>query len=283
MIDRVALTRDQWEFSTLTLADFNGDGITDVLAQVPGYYDAYNVYVDNKAFVLLGQSPAGRWGPFSEGEEITNLGGLTNIDWVCGTVTPGDFNADGNVDIILRSVSGCAYTTSTQPKLLYANRNQGTSFASPINITSLYGMNANKWRYSTLLTGDFNGDGRTDLLARSFYYFLAPEHLMLESGKNGFKTALNVNTRYGTTKTMWEFVDRIGDFDGDGDDDIFFHQRFNLATQPTAPKILKASDSISNVITSIDNGYGSTTSVTYKPGSSWGETSGNPPRTQTVG
>ena len=270
-----ALTSSQWATAALTLADFDGDGYTDVLAQTPSYI-ANNVTYPNKAIVLLAKPLAGTL--FSTFSDITNLGGLTNTDWFCATITPGDFNGDGKVDIVVRSKRSCAYNLT--PKLFYANGNQGTSFTNPINIGSLYGMTPGAWKDSDLFTGDFNGDGRTDLLVRcDLVYLPSGSHRILESKGDGFDTARIVDTSYGLTKDLWRYADRIGDFDGDGDDDIFF--QYDSRNYRIEPKILKASDSFGNAITSITNGYGSTTSVTYTSSSNWVNT-GNPPRTQTV-
>jgi RHS repeat-associated protein len=272
-----ALTSSQWATAALTLADFDGDGYTDVLAQTPSYI-TNNVTYPNKAFVLLAKPLAGTL--FSTFTEITNLGGLTNIDWFCGTITPGDFNGDGKADIVLRSMRACVNHTAATPKLLYANGNQGTSFASPINVGALYGMTVAAWKDSDLFTGDFNGDGRTDIFARyNLTYLPTGSHRILESSGDGFKTARVVDTSYGLTKDLWRYADRIGDFDGDGDDDIFF--QVDNRNWKLPPKMLNASSSFGNAITSIANGYGSTSTVVYASSSNWSN-SGNPPRTQTV-
>ncbi|MGH8104911.1 MAG: FG-GAP-like repeat-containing protein, partial [Arenimonas sp.] len=233
-----AISASQWSISTLTLADFNGDGRTDVLAQIPGSGN-----IPNKAVVLLAKTLSGS--PlFSGGTDITTLGGLTTTDWLCANVTPGDFNGDGKVDVLIKKASNCAWVT--YPKLLYANGDQGNSFANPIDITNLYGMTAESWHDSNLSTGDFNGDGRTDLFAfRNNYTPSANHHVILESKGNGFNDGRIVDTSYGMTKTNWAFVDRIGDFDGDGDDDMFLHASASGGKIP--PKILKAGDTKSNV------------------------------------
>lgn len=276
-----ALTRSQWATATLTLADYNGDGFTDVLAQTLRY-TTNGVTYPNKAFVLLAKPLTGS-SLFTEFTDITTLGGvggLTSTDWFCATITPGDFNADGKVDIVLRSKRTCASTWSTTPKLLYANGNQGTSFANPINIGTLYGMSVASWRDTDLLTGDFNGDGRTDIFARcDLTYLPSGSHRMFESNGDGFNNGRVVDTSYGMTKELWRYADRVGDFDGDGDDDIFFQA--DSRNFKTPPKMLNASGSFGNAITSLNNGYGSTSSVTYTSSSNWSNT-GNPPRTQTV-
>jgi Ca2+-binding RTX toxin-like protein len=217
--------------------DFNGDGrsdilwrdastgqITDWLAAVgSGFTDNYN---NARANVGTGWQVVGTgdfngdhrddilWRNTSTGQ-ITDWLGRTNggftdnynaskagvpLNWqVAGT---GDFNGDGRDDILWRSDTGVITDW-----LGNANGSFTSNYAgSAVNVPT-------EWRIAG--TGDFNGDGRTDILWRSGSLTVD----WLANANGGF--VANWNNSVVTIPTDWT-VAGVGDFNGDGRDDILW-------------------------------------------------------------
>jgi hypothetical protein len=109
-------------------ADVNGDGILDL--------------VTGAGSVLLGIGD----GTFADAGGI-NLNG--------GTVSVGDFNGDGKLDLAAVSVD----TSGAQHLMIAAGKGDGT-FKNPIEFAA--GTNFFSW--TSFGVGDFNGDGKLDLI-----------------------------------------------------------------------------------------------------------------------
>jgi hypothetical protein len=115
--------------------DFNGDGYTDILC--------YNPNGDTGVWLMTGtatQVQMSSWTDF----------GLVPTGWtIVGT---GDFNGDGYTDILWRNANG-----DTGIWLMTGN---GTEVL--LSSTNDLGLVATSWNVA--VTGDFNGDGRSDIL-----------------------------------------------------------------------------------------------------------------------
>jgi FG-GAP-like repeat len=119
--------------SSVVVADLNGDGKLDVLGTIPG----------TALLVLLGKGD----GTFGAGVTYPVLSNSTNF------LAVGDFNADGKVDIALAANSGTSAPGSVGVLL---GKGDGTFQAAVTStgVSNPVGMAA----------GDFNGDGKLDLL-----------------------------------------------------------------------------------------------------------------------
>lgn len=123
----------------LQLADFNGDGLADLLVRQP--QNAVTYFASAQGFNLANplNHPTADW-----------LISPTDFNSVSG-----DFNGDGFDDLLLLSVTG------ERHQLLHSN-NQG-------QLTVVQSINQNvKWgkvNRDKLLVGDFNNDGKADLFA----------------------------------------------------------------------------------------------------------------------
>lgn len=133
----------------LTTGDFNGDGITDLATA--------NAFSDNVS-VLLGNEDVGNAG-FGDGTfaaHVTSAVGEFPV-----SVTTGDFNGDGIIDLVT------ANANSDDVSVLLGNEDTGNSgfgdgtFAARVN----YAVGDSP---RSLITGDFNGDGVTDLAITNF-------------------------------------------------------------------------------------------------------------------
>jgi len=142
-------TTSSQETAILT-GDFNGDGLSDILKLESLY---------GKNYLLLGKSD----GTFVQIYQPTGIGAM---EW--NTLNTGyvhltdDFNGDGKTDILQWDFRG-------NHNYLILGKSDGTfeQIASPPGIGTEAWVPNLQWGYSgalTHLTGDFNGDGKADIL-----------------------------------------------------------------------------------------------------------------------
>ena len=163
--------------------DFNGDGSADVLwRNADGSFTNWLAGA-NGSFT---SNDANAW---------TVLPNTWQVDGV------GDFNGDGRDDLIWRRDDGAFTTWLAQPS---------GGFVS--NDANSWTMLPTSWQ--VVGTGDFNGDGRSDIVWRNtngaFTTWLA-------QANGGFVS--NDANSFTTLPTAWR-VDGVGDFNGDGSDDL---------------------------------------------------------------
>ena len=182
-------------WNVVATADFNGDGRTDLLTRNgsgqivdwlagPGE-DDFIVDVPSATFV-------------------SNAAKMTvdvSLAWsVAGT---GDFNGDGKDDILWRNDNGAIFDFL------------GTSTGGVVNNgDNSWMMIDNSWHVVGI--GDFNGDRRDDILLRNDGGTIID---FLANPNGGFSD--NSSRLFTTVGTDWH-VASIGDFNGDGIDDILW-------------------------------------------------------------
>ncbi|MGB3534645.1 MAG: FG-GAP-like repeat-containing protein [Microcoleaceae cyanobacterium] len=174
-----------------TVGDFNGDDDFD-LAIYTNTYNSYNF--DPQLTVLLG-----------DGNEGFTPGGTVEINNP-EDIVPGDFNGDGNTDVL-------AFTTDTFPNQLefFFGDSDGDLEAQPDLTIELDNF------INDLTTGDFDGDGNVDISWTSYsynyyYYYYGSSRnttVLLGDGDGEFSSPVIL--------TPGVFGDlAIADFDGDG-------------------------------------------------------------------
>lgn len=193
--------------------DFNGDGLTDVLLQdVDGTSPA--------TYLLLADGAGG----FLQRDNITTDYQMTAALWRGdqSVLHTGDFNGDGATDILLQPINSSFTAT-----LLLSNGSGG--FANSTDITTMNNgnMTASTWADDkrVLHTGDFNGDGATDILlqGRLVGSTTYNTYLILADGNGGFANKVDISTSYNLSELIWttgKHVVRVGDFDANGADDL---------------------------------------------------------------
>ena len=168
------------------IGDFNGDGRDDVLVR-------HNTSGRWYYYAMNGRNPIAGW---------TGSARLTSdTRWRLAGI--GDFNGDGRDDVLVRhNTSGRWYYYAMNGRSPIA----GWTGSARLNSDT-------RWRLAGI--GDFNGDGRDDVLVRHntsgrWYYYAM-------NGRNpiaGWTGSARL-----TSDTRWRLAG-IGDFNGDGRDDV---------------------------------------------------------------
>ncbi|GAA4160019.1 hypothetical protein GCM10022251_37350 [Phytohabitans flavus] len=173
----------------LGTGDFNGDGLPDRVQRGP----------DGAVYVMLLDAYNGRFTPPGDRSDVqgvlpagVNLAGI------------GDFNADGRSDLLWRHPDGAL-------EIWMGGESRNKATLSYLNDpTATTGMD---WQVRFL--GDFNGDGRSDILWRHDNGSLSIWYM------NGELFAGELKTEFADPTAIWD-IEAVGDFDADGRADILW-------------------------------------------------------------
>ncbi|ATB36146.1 hypothetical protein CYFUS_001560 [Cystobacter fuscus] len=180
---------------TVVTGDFNGDGRTDIAAVGADGWQALPVALSNGN------------GSF----RVVNESIPSFQTWAAQTrtVVTGDFNGDGRTDIAAVGADGWQ-------ALPVALSNGNGSFRVVNESIPSFQTWAAQTR--TVVTGDFNGDGRTDIAAVGADGWLALP-VALSNGNGSFRVANEFIPYFQTWAAQTRTV-VTGDFNGDGQTDI---------------------------------------------------------------
>ena len=187
----------------LHVGDFNGDGRDDFLANKDGDKSSRIFFADEN-------------GNFSTSNQITLPENL-EIKGNKFNLYVGDFNGDGRDDFIAQQKED---KNKDSARIFFAKQNGNFSTSKQITLPENLKINGHEHK---LHIGDFDGDGRDDILAqqkddRVSRIFFADENGNF-STSNMEKLPANFELRTGRTTL------HIGDFDGDGIDDFLRHKK----------------------------------------------------------
>jgi len=185
----------------IVIADFNGDGVPDLAVSNSG---------DNTVTVLLGN-----------GDGTFQTKGTSQTGISPGQLAVGDFNGDGILDIVTANV-GNSNTGNCTVTVLLGN-GDGT-FQIPETLQA-----SNNPTAHTVVVGDFNADGISDLAVSSDSFFSNSGSVTVLFGKGDgtFQAPTTVDTETGATPGAGIEVPAvnavglvIGDFNVDGIPDL---------------------------------------------------------------
>jgi hypothetical protein len=189
------------------VGDFNGDGKDDVFIRSVRYagFLTYNDNSINPSFKAnwvekdkIDGSPGTYWGFSSDDQEFV-----------------GDFNGDGKDDVFIRSAGYAGFLTYN-----------GSGFtASSVQKDQIKGAPDTYWNLLSgdqEFVGDFNGDGKDDVFIRSADY----AGFLTYNGSGFTASWVKPGTIDGSNpNTFWDLLNGdqqfVGDFNGDGQDDVF--------------------------------------------------------------
>lgn len=188
--------------------DFDGNGLTDqvfILGRAIDNSDPTTFYYDNQGGTAYAYSEVMSFIPFN--------GQTRNAWWLAKEHQVIDFNGDGRQDLVLFWDDWVEIFTFDSPTRV---RSVYNSSAFPISTT-----------YNTIRFGDFNGDGKMDVLVCD------PDFSNIIKGTStgaGFvQTPVNIVPHWAAYHTN-EFNNgylSLGDFNGDGRSDIHFYWERN--------------------------------------------------------
>ncbi|MGH9431063.1 MAG: FG-GAP-like repeat-containing protein [Terriglobia bacterium] len=173
----------------MVLADLNGDGQPDLVTVVNSTAPRVNVLLGNPS------------GIFSNAEGVS-LG----VDLTPAAAVAADFNGDGKPDVAVELNPSQNQQGSGAIAVLLSN---GDGTFQPAKVTNLTSSNI-----TTLVAGDFNGDGKMDLAGATGIFGGPSLSVFLGNGDGTFQPAVITNLPYSPAPMA------SGDFNGDGKTDL---------------------------------------------------------------
>ncbi|WKU46637.1 FG-GAP-like repeat-containing protein [Streptomyces sp. VNUA116] len=222
---RAEIITTNGESNSTYKADFNGDGKADIAV-------LYNYGQQSD-----GSNRTGLWVYYSEGKSFSNPvkvwdnadAGTGSWNWSRSKITAGDFNGDGKADI------GILYNGGEDEKgvnhtALWTLSSNGKGFDKPVRTWESVDSGSGSWNWnrSKVTSGDFNGDGKTDVgvLYNGGEDEKGVNHTALwtfGSNGKGFEKPVRAweSVDAGTGSWNWDRSKAFaGDFNGDGKADV---------------------------------------------------------------
>ena len=238
-------SNSDWSASRAWPGDYNGDGKTDLLS----YHGANGVA---QAFITFLSNGDGTYA-----KHFGSVG--SNSDWSASRAWPGDYNGDGKTDLLsYHGANGVA-----QAFITFLSNGDGT-YAKHFGSV---GSNSD-WSASRAWPGDYNGDGKTDLLSYHGANGVAQAFITFLSNGDGTYTkhfgSTGSNSDWSTT-LVWP-----GDYTGDGKTDLLSFHGANGVAQSFIT--YAAAGPTPDLLTTLTTHLGGTTTVAYTPSTQYANT-----------
>ncbi len=236
------------------IGDFNGDGKADVFQAMRDSHQA-QVALSNGDGTF---TRAHRQQDYPNDGPIWKTGGDKYPIYI------GDFNGDGKADVFQ------AMRDSHQAQVALSN---GDGTFTRAHRQQDYPNDGPIWKTGgdkyPIYIGDFNGDGKADVFQAMRDSYQA--QVALSNGDGTF-TRAHRQQDYPNDGPIWktsgnEYPIYIGDFNGDGKVDIFQAMRDDYQAQTA-----HGNGPIPDLLTSISNGLGATTTIEYTPSTEYTNT-----------
>lgn len=161
-------TPDVYAGQAVGAADMNGDGIADIIVNAP--------YQANSSFVVFGRSSWTRATYTLDNDATTGIingidgFAITKTSYVPGyAIAAGDVNGDGRSDLVLSSPD--VNLSQGEIHVVFGHA-AGVPWATPFDVSSLNGtngfsitgINTGDFTGKSVAAGDFNGDGKADVI-----------------------------------------------------------------------------------------------------------------------
>jgi FG-GAP-like repeat len=192
-LNGVAILPDA-SWSVLGVGDFNGDGMSDVLWRPTD--GALAEWSMNGATILSSMTPT-----------FNGMAVTPDASWSVGGI--GDFDSDGNADILWRRTDGAL--------ALWGMNGATINSSQAPTINGMTVTPGASWSIAGI--GDFDGDGNADILWRSADGSVTAWLLNGATITSG--DAVTFNGAAVSVEASWHVVD-VGDFDGDGNADVLW-------------------------------------------------------------
>ena len=214
---------NEWVGASFTTADFNADGVNDLLVGAAGYSSSTGriyVYEGQKNFAWKLQEVSSlRTNPNTSGEELSITGSSAGEYFGGSALATGDFNSDGLMDL---AVPATFYDTDTGRVYIFYGDGNLPANASSADII-ITGNASGDLFGDALVSGDFNADGRTDLAVGADEYSTVTGRVYIFYNDGSIPTTAataDVTITGEATDNNFGLALAAGDFNADGETDL---------------------------------------------------------------